>query len=116
MQRLTEWFLGIPPSDPGQGMTPRFSHDFPWPTWVLVLFCLGAAAYFTWLTWVDARRHPWYARTALVVLRCLTIAVLLIVLSEFQLTVERTGLPYLVVMVDRSGSMEREDQYPNPAD
>ncbi len=116
MQQLLERFLGIPPSDPGQGKAWIWNSEFPWPGWALVLFCLCALAYVIVITGLDAMRVKARAQVLLVLLRSMAIAIVLIVLAEFGLTIERTGLPFLVVMLDRSGSMERQDQYPAPKD
>ena len=109
LQKLAEWFLGIPPADPGQGTAWKFGHNFPWPPWVTLLFALLAAAYVTWVYQRDAGHLSRLARLLLVSLRLAAIAVLLFILSEAFLAVERTGLPYLVILLDRSASMATED-------
>ena len=49
---LIERFLGVPPAGPGQGTAWNFSHSFPWPPWLLLLFAIAAAAY----VWMLYRR------------------------------------------------------------
>lgn len=111
LRRLAEWFLGIPPADPGQGTEWRFGHSFPWPTWFLLLFCLAAAAYVIAIYRRDAGHLSRRARMGLAGLRMASIALLLFLLSEAVLSIERTGLPYVLILLDNSGSMATEDAY-----
>ncbi len=50
-------------------------------------------------------------RVALTVLRLAAIGLVLFMIAEWLLTLERTGLPYVVVLVDDSGSMAIADRY-----
>lgn len=111
LQKIAEWFLGVPPSGPGQGTAWRVTHSFPWAPWALLLFCVGAAACIVFVYQRDAGHLRRGVRLALVALRLATLATLLFMLSEAQLAIERTGLPYLVVAVDSSLSMATEDSY-----
>lgn len=111
LRRLAEWCLGIAPAEPGQGTQWRYGQSFPWPMWVLLLFCLAAGLYVVAVYRRDAGHVARRWRVLLAGLRMAAIGVLLFMLSEAVLTIERTGLPYVVVLVDTSGSMGREDQY-----
>jgi len=51
---------------------------------------------------------------ALAALRIALVVLAVFMLSEAVLSVERTGLPYFVVMVDDSASAQVADQYANP--
>lgn len=108
-KRVAEWFLGIPAADPGQGTTWRLGQSFPWPAWFLLLFAVGAGLYIIWVYQRDAGHLSRRARFALVALRLSAVAVLLLILSEATLSIERTGLPFVVIMLDNSGSMGTED-------
>jgi uncharacterized membrane protein len=114
LRSVTEWFLGVPPADPGQGTEWHFVHNFPWPPWVLLLFALGAALYVVLVYRRDAGNLSRTVRVSLVSLRLAAIGMLLFMLSETVLSIERTGLPYLVILLDVSGSMETPDQYQKP--
>jgi hypothetical protein len=109
VKRFTEWVLGIPAAGPGQGTAWRFEYDFPWPTWGLLLFCLGAAAYVVLVYRRDAAHLSRGVRFCLASLRLAALGVLLFMLSEAALSIERTGLPHAVVLLDVSGSMGTED-------
>ena len=50
-------------------------------------------------------------RLALTMLRVVAIGLVLFMIAEWLLTLERTGLPYVVVLVDDSGSMAIADRY-----
>jgi von Willebrand factor type A domain len=112
LKRVAEWLLGIPPVEPGQGTTWRFGHSFPWPTWVLLLFVIVGVVFVVGVYRRDAGHLTRRARLALAALRLLTIGVLLFILSEAVLSIERTGLPYVVFLLDNSGSMGTEDPLP----
>lgn len=93
-------------------MTWRLSHHFPWPAWALLLFAVAAAIYVVSVYRRDAAHLSVWARTVLAALRLAAIGLLLFMLSEAVLSVERTGLPFVVVMLDVSGSMGTEDVPP----
>src|SRR5262245_17757948 len=103
LKRVAEWLLGVPPADPGQGPSWSIGHQFPWPTWALLLFSVGAVAYVAWVYQRDAGHLSRRVRIALASLRLAAVGLLLFMLSEAVLSVERTGLPFVVVMLDNSG-------------
>ena len=109
LTKLAEWLLGIPQAEPGQGTAWRRVTNFPWPSWVLLLFCMGTAAFVVWVYRRDAAQLSRRARGFLSCLRLASLAVLLFMLSGTTLSIERTGLPFVVVMLDNSGSMATED-------
>jgi hypothetical protein len=109
LKTIAEWILGIPPAEPGQGTAWRYGHSFPWPTWGLMLFSAAAIAYVIVVYQRDAGHLTRRARLSLIGLRLAAFAVLLFLLSGAVLSIERTGLPYVVVMLDNSGSMATED-------
>ena len=59
----------------------------------------------------DAQTLPWKTRLGLISLRLLVVGMVLFFLSELKLSVDRTGLPVVVVLWDDSESMNFEDQY-----
>lgn len=114
LRQLFERLLGVAPSEPGQGTQWRLEHSFPWPPWVLLLFLLAAVVTVVVVYQRDAGGATRRMRLLLVGLRLAAIACLLFFLSEAVLSIERTGLPYVCVLLDVSGSMETPDQYPQP--
>lgn len=109
LKHIAEWILGIPPAEPGQGTTWRYGSSFPWPMWVLLLFSAAAVAYIVMVYQRDAGHLSRRARLILISLRLASVAALLFVLSGAVLSVERTGLPFVVILLDNSGSMATED-------
>src|SRR5258707_969954 len=43
LKKIAEWVLGIPEADPGQGTAWRYAQNFPWPSWLLLIFSVAAA-------------------------------------------------------------------------
>ncbi len=109
--QFLEWLLEIPPSGPGQGTSWRYGSDFPWADWVLLLFLLAAIAFVVVVYRRDAVGVAPWKRWLLIALRLGAIAVLLFMLSSAFLSVDRTGLPFAVVILDNSPSMTVTDPY-----
>ncbi len=109
LKKIAEWLLGIPEADPGQGTAWRYAQNFPWPSWVLLLFSVAAVLYVFGVYRRDASLLSRKARGLLALLRLTALAMILFMLSEAVLSIERTGLPFLVVMLDNSASMATED-------
>jgi hypothetical protein len=116
LKKTIEWLLGIPPAEPGQGTLWRYSHSFPWPTWVLVVFAAAAVLYVISVYYRDAGHLSRRIRLVLVGLRLAAISLLLFILSGAALSIERTGLPYVVILLDHSASMATEDTLPTSED
>ncbi|MCY2964848.1 MAG: VWA domain-containing protein [Planctomycetota bacterium] len=116
LKRLSEWLLDARPSSPGQGTSWNITHDFPWPSWGLAVFLVLATLFVVAVYRRDAGHLPRAKRGLLVGLRLATIAVVLFLLSQALLSVERTGLPYVLVLLDVSNSMGTVDRYQQPAE
>lgn len=118
MQRLKslfEWYLGVPSADAGQGTAWNLHSRLPWPAgwpqWLVLLTAAAAVALVVWLYWRDAWQVGLPRRLTLIALRLGAIAVVLYFLTEMMLSVDRTGLPVVTVLIDESASMGLEDQY-----
>ncbi len=106
--------LGVESARAGEAITPRIRFEQPWPQALALFVVLGAAALIVWIY----RREgdsPWPYRALLGMLRLVLVLLAVFMLSEAVLSVERTGLPYFVVMVDDSASGRIADQYEDPA-
>lgn len=114
LRNLIERFLGVPPPEAGQGTDWHFGHSFPWPAWALLLFALVAVCYVISVYRRDAASLSRRMRFLLTALRCTALAMLLFFLSGAELAIERTGLPYVVILLDTSGSMGTPDLYQIP--
>ena len=115
LKSLLEWYLGAPSADPGQGTAWNLHSRTPWPAgwpqWVVLLMAVAAVAFVVWLYIRDGRQARLGSRVALILLRLGAIAVVLYFMTETMLSVDRTGLPVVAVLLDESASMGLEDQY-----
>lgn len=115
LKRFFEWYLGAPPAEPGQGTQWQFGFTSPFPNWMpawLVLVSCATAVAMTVVVYRrDAHSAPRIRRIAMVLLRVAAVAMVLLFLTGLTLTIDRTGLPVVVVMIDDSASMGLEDQY-----
>lgn len=117
-QHFLEYYLGIPSADPGQGTTWDLVISDPTqgllPGGLRTLTLLAVA-----LVVILYRLHgAKLSRTrlwTLTGLRLISLLVLLVMASGLALGIRKTGLPYLVVMLDTSSSMGIVDQHRDPA-
>lgn len=110
-QRYVEWLFEIPPAEPGQGAHWQIERTFPWPQWFLLLFVALTIAFVILVYRRDGHSLKRLSRGLLIALRLSVFGILLFMLSQAVLRVERTELQYVVVLIDTSRSMETPDQY-----
>jgi hypothetical protein len=105
--------LGVAPPRAGEAINPHIRFEQPWDQTLLVFTLLGSVTLIVWLY----RREGKARAAAKIVLAGLRISLMLLaifMLSEAVLSVERTGLPYLTVLIDDSASERVADQYEKP--
>lgn len=105
--------LGVEPPRAGEAVSPHIRFEQPWPQWALLAVVVGGSAFVIWLYRREARA-PAAVKALLASLRISLILLTVFFLSEAALSVDRTGLPYLAVMVDDSASEQIADQYEKP--
>ena len=105
-----ERLLGIE-AGPGEGTVWRLEHTWAWPPWVTLLFAIFAVAWVVGVYLREGRTSGVRFRMVLAAVRLSLVAIVLAMLAQFALSLHRTGLPYLVVLVDDSGSMSTPDRY-----
>lgn len=110
-QQFLSWYLGLKSPAPGEGLQWRLDWRLPAAPWVIVLGAVATAIVVVWLYRRDGELLTARQRLSLSLLRLLVFALLLGMLTELSLTVERTGLPGVAVMIDTSASMSLQDQY-----
>ncbi len=111
LPRWVERLLGVDPVETGEGA--RWGYDTswtlaPWLTVLLGTFCVAYVAFFYF-----QQRRAAGASGAVVMglLRLASIGLVCFMIAGCVLTRQRTGLPYVVIVVDDSRSMDRADKY-----
>jgi hypothetical protein len=114
LQKLADR-LGVAAPRAGEAINRHLRFEQPWTQWQLVFTIIGSVSLILWLY-----RHEGKASTAskfvLAGLRICLVLLAMLMLSEVVLSVERTGLPYVTVLIDDSASQRIADQYENPDD
>src|SRR5882762_5688320 len=105
--------LGVPAAEAGQALVPRIQFEQPWSQWSLALIVLGSSALVIWLYRREGSAAMPY-KMMLAAMRICLILLAVFMLSEAVLSVERTGLPYFIIMADDSASSRVLDQYADP--
>lgn len=105
--------LGVEPARAGEAIVPQIRFEQPWPQAVALLVVVGCAGLIIWLYRREGSASLPY-KMGLAALRIALVLLAVFMLSEAVLSVERTGLPYFVLMVDDSASSQVVDQYANP--
>jgi hypothetical protein len=116
---LSEWILhkladrlGVAPARAGEAISPHIRFEQPWAQWFLVFTVLGSAGLIVWLYRHEGRASL-FSKLVLAGLRITLVLLAVFMLSEAVLSVERTGLPYLTILIDDSASQRIADQYEN---
>lgn len=112
LQRLLAWYLGLNAPKPGEGTAWRFDGRLPDPHWLVLVISIVVVAFVLGIYRRDAQSVVWRHRIVLIGCRLTVFLLLLGMLTELSLTIERTGLPIVAVLVDVSASMSLQDQYP----
>jgi hypothetical protein len=105
-----ERLLGID-AGPGEGTVWSLENRWPWPPWVTLLLVTVALVFVTAIYFRESRQASGRYRAMLAVMRLSLIALVLLMIAQFALSLQRTGLPYVAVLVDDSLSMTIVDRY-----
>ncbi|QEH36860.1 hypothetical protein OJF2_54450 [Aquisphaera giovannonii] len=105
--------LDVGPPAAGEAISPHLRFDRPWPQWLLIAVVLGGSSLIIWLYRREGRASAGY-KALLATIRIALLLMLTLMIAEAVLSVERTGLPYLTIMVDDSASAAIADQYEDP--
>lgn len=113
---LPEWvqrLLGIQ-TGPGEGTSWSLTHAWPWPPWATLLLAVFVVVWVVSIYWREgeaSRRR----KLTLALLRLAAVALVLLMIAQLALSLQRTGLPYVAVLLDNSQSMAHVDRYDGPA-
>ncbi|MGE3822139.1 MAG: VWA domain-containing protein, partial [Isosphaeraceae bacterium] len=105
--------LGVEPARAGEALVPSIRFERPWPQGVAILLVIACAGLVIWLYHREGQAST-FSKIVLATLRIALVLLTMFMLSEAVLSVERTGLPYFVVMVDDSASQGIVDRYDDP--
>ncbi len=105
--------LGVAPAQPGEAITPRLQFEQPWSQLLLIAVVLGSVALVVWLYRREGSASTAY-KMMLAAMRIFLILLAMFMLSEAVLSVERTGLPFFIIMADDSASSGVIDQFAEP--
>src|SRR5580692_10797607 len=105
--------LGVAPPAAGESRNPHLRFEQDWPQWLKVFTVLLSAALIIWLYWHEGKASR-ASKLFLASLRMALVLLAMLMLSEVVLSVNRTGLPYLTILVDDSASQGIVDQYEKP--
>ncbi len=105
-----EQWLGVDPNAAGEGTSWTLEHSWAWAPWVTLVFSVLAVLFVIAIYWLEKGPAARWTRGCLALLRCATIGLVMLMLAEWILGLHRTGLPYVVVLVDDSASMNTVDR------
>ncbi len=107
---LEQW-LGVEPVSPGEGTVWSLETTWSWAPWATLLLVLAAVAWFTFLYARESTTAGRALKALLITLRLALVGIILLMIAEITLSLRRTGLPTVAVLVDDSASMGIEDRY-----
>jgi len=105
---LADW-LQLPPG--GDGATWQLDSAWTWAPWATVLLTAIAIVWTAMLYKREQSPAGRVYRAGLVSLRLIVMATLLVMIAQWALAIRLTGPPAIVVVIDRSASMEIVDRY-----
>jgi hypothetical protein len=112
VQRFLAWYLGLRNPLPGEGIAWRFDWRWPAPQWLILIASVLVTLFITTIYRRDGESLRWGKISLLTGLRIAVFLLIAGLLTELSLTIERTGLPVVAVMIDTSASMSLQDHYP----
>jgi hypothetical protein len=106
-----ERLLGVDTSAAGEGTAWGLANSWHWAPWVLLVFAGSVTVLVLTLYWLESGPAGRFTRTLGALLRLSAIGLVLFMIAEWVLTLHRTGLPYVVLLIDDSASMGIVDRY-----
>lgn len=110
---LSQWLQSILGLEAPSGQAIRWTieHAWPWPGWLSLVLGIVLVALIVGLYWRESRLAQPRWRLLLAGFRLLLLGLMFWMLAQTTLVVERTGLPYLAIVMDNSASMATVDAY-----
>ncbi len=111
LPRWLERLFGIPQAGSGEGTAWTLDDAWGWPAWMTLLLVAGAAVWILACYLRETGPAGRLLRLCLASIRLALAAIVLFMIASFVLSLNRTGLPYVVIIVDDSASMGTADKY-----
>lgn len=111
---LPNWLenlLGIEATESGQGTVWALEHSWPAAPWVTLLMVAFAVGFVLFFYLREAATVSRGYRLGLAAVRLVLVLLAMLMIAELMLSLKRTGLPYVVVVLDDSASMGIIDRY-----
>ncbi|MEQ9065160.1 MAG: hypothetical protein RLO18_00485, partial [Gimesia chilikensis] len=115
LKRALEAYFDIPAAGPGQGSAWNFHWNTPWPAWmpdwIVLLLASGIVFLLIYAYLKDTAHLDLKKKSLLIGIRLIVFLIVVLFLTRFTLTIHRTGLPFVALLIDDSASMGLEDNY-----
>ncbi|HEX3869032.1 MAG TPA: vWA domain-containing protein, partial [Pirellulales bacterium] len=111
LSSIIDWFLGAESLSAGEGIQRSLKGTWYLAPWITVMLTVAIVAIVTYCYARERGTARGLARGTLVFLRLAAFALIAFMLAQYIITQSRTGLPYVIVMVDDSASMGIVDRY-----
>lgn len=98
-------------SSVGDAAVWSLDYSWPWPPWLSILMVAAIGGYVLGMYRRERASVSSRRRAGLAALRLAAMGVLLVMAARLTLSIERTGLPNLAILVDDSRSMARADRF-----
>jgi hypothetical protein len=105
-----EHLLGVD-AQSGEGTAWSIEHAWAWPPWLTLLLVVFAVVFVVAIYLREGRRASRPYRLMLAGVRLALVAIVLLMIAQVTLSLKRTGLPYVALLVDDSLSMTIVDHY-----
>jgi len=106
---MEHWF-GLS-NGPGMGIAWRLDHHWPFPPWVTLLGVTALIVAITSIYLRESRQSSRRYRLPLAAMRLTVLGLVLLMIAQVELFLQRTGLPFVVVIIDDTRSMNTVDRY-----
>ena len=110
-----ERLLGVDAATSGEGTTWSLGGSWGWAPWVTLLFVVFAVAFVAVVYHREGGEAGRLMKIVMASMRLALIAIAALMIAELVLSLERTGLPHIAILLDESASMQIEDRYDEPA-
>ena len=103
--------LGVDAAARGEGTAWTLDSSWSWAPWLSLLFAVFAVAFFVYVYHREGGEANRWTKAVLASMRLALVGIVVFMIAEAVLSLERTGLPHISVLVDESASMRIEDRF-----